>query len=118
MDASWSTIINVTIQAGCINNCIGGGNCINGLYCDCFVFSCSNAGDCTPSLYNCSNHGQCVDSNSCACSSGYYGPVCEFSKCAPECKNGGTCLGSNLCDCTGTGFGGPTCSDCKDILKK
>ena len=61
------------------------------------------------------NNGVCIDDNTCACSTGYSGELCDvpiITECdVNPCQNGGNCSTvavTPVCDCPDD-FGGPRC---------
>ncbi|XP_023658425.1 von Willebrand factor D and EGF domain-containing protein isoform X1 [Paramormyrops kingsleyae] len=56
----------------------------------------------------CKHAGICIRNNTCFCSKGYEGELCQYAACDPKCKNGGECLRPGKCRCP-PGFGGKYC---------
>ncbi|XP_078391801.1 von Willebrand factor D and EGF domain-containing protein [Cetorhinus maximus] len=47
----------------------------------------------------CQHVGLCIRNNTCFCSKGYEGDLCQYVTCYPKCKNGGECLRPGKCRC-------------------
>ncbi|XP_038653426.1 von Willebrand factor D and EGF domain-containing protein isoform X2 [Scyliorhinus canicula] len=56
----------------------------------------------------CQHVGLCIRNNTCFCSRGYDGDICQYVTCYPKCKNGGECLRPGKCRCP-PGVGGRYC---------